>query len=102
MIIPVQNWKKSWPIKAVQHLFTNRISECMQLTYTCAKLASSTIPGYAFPSYSMQTYLPMQVLVQHLLSLLLDVRHLLYGLLNTLVVLNYVQFECEVWFSWHG
>ena len=32
-------------------------TECMQLTYTCAKSASSTNPGYAFPSYSMHTYL---------------------------------------------
>ena len=31
----------------------------MQLTYTCAKSASSTDPGYTFPSYSLQIYLPM-------------------------------------------
>ena len=36
-----------------------------------------------------------QVSVQHVLCLLLGVRHLLCWLLTTLVDLNYVQLECE-------
>ena len=43
---------KSRQIKAVQHLLTNGMHGS---TCACAKSASSTNPGYAFPSYSMKT-----------------------------------------------
>ena len=94
--IPVQIWEKSWPVKAVQHCFTNwmhavNIHLCQVGIFYKSWVYS---PIILYQCWCISQCIP-QVLVQHLLSLLLGVMHHISRLLNTLMDLKYVQLECE-------
>ena len=87
---------KSWAVKAVQHCFTNwthavNIQMCQVGIFYKSWVYS---PIILYQCRCISQCIP-QVLVQHLLSLLLGVMHLICRLLNTLMDLKYVQLECE-------